>query len=67
MPVGPAFWPGRSAAKSIDDAEHGTRIERAMVQVCKSVPRSSRGFRKKLAAHPPNVRADLASGLSGET
>jgi hypothetical protein len=46
MPAGPAFWPGRSAAKSMDDAEHGTRLERAMVQVCKSVPRSSRGFRK---------------------
>jgi hypothetical protein len=28
----PGRGPGRSAAKSIDDGEHGTKIERAMVQ-----------------------------------
>jgi hypothetical protein len=28
----PGLVPGRSAAKSIADGEHGTRLERAMVQ-----------------------------------
>jgi hypothetical protein len=27
----PGHWPGRSEAESIDDAEHGTSIIRAMV------------------------------------
>lgn len=41
----PGHGPGRSAAKSIDDAEHGASIEHAMVQahiggaaVCHAVP-----------------------------
>jgi hypothetical protein len=32
MPEGPAHWPGRSEAESIDDAEHGATIIRAMVE-----------------------------------
>jgi hypothetical protein len=32
MPERPGHWPGRSEAKRIDDAEHGARIIRAMVE-----------------------------------
>lgn len=56
----PGLGPGRSGAKSIDDTEHGTRLERAMVQA-QLVPASSRGFPKQLAAK----RADAARGFVG--
>ena len=63
----PGLVPGRSAAESIDDAEHGTRLERAMVQARNWYGRSSHGFRKKLTAHLANMRADFSCWLSGET
>jgi hypothetical protein len=41
MPEGPARRPGRSEAKSIDDAEHGASVKRAMVR-CRNLDLQTR-------------------------
>ena len=45
----PGPWPGRSAAKSIDDGEHGTRLTGAMPERLDTLTELDRFLRAKLS------------------